>query len=169
VWVLYNNGSIKAHYDNTSIISPSSVAADASGLIYVTDLSLRSVIILYPNGSLYSTIPVLSTPTGIAVNPAGTLIHVATPALNATLVYSSNGQLQCVIQAGFSGPSAVAVDSAGLLYVGDTMNQRVVVLDVAGESCHGASPSNAASVGAEISALSVTMMMISVVLSVLCS
>lgn len=139
VWVLNNNGSIAAHYENASFVNPSAVAADASGLMYVTDLSNSSVVILNPNGSLRFIFPVPSPPTGIAVNPAGTQIHVAVPALNATHIYSSNGTLQCVIKAGFSGPSAVALDSTGLLYVGDTMNQRVVVLDVSGSSCNAAS------------------------------
>jgi hypothetical protein len=124
-----------------SLKTPSQVATDVLGNLYVADAGLGQVLI-YPAGSGASTSPVsigtgLTAPTGVAVDGNGDVfiadsgsvyeVPFAATGLNAA------GQLTLV--AGLGANLRLAVDGLGHLYVADPQNGQVVELyNLAGSS-----------------------------------
>jgi sugar lactone lactonase YvrE len=117
----YNGDGINptlAQLDN-----PSSVAVDASGALYIADTGnhvVRKVAAPGVTGALITTV------AGI---PASYAVGESTLANCATLVTS-----QCVPATGLRlfGPRALALDSAGNLYIADRMNQQIKKLYTSG-------------------------------------
>ncbi len=91
-----NNGGVSAN----SLLVPEAVAVDGGGNLYVADTSNNRVL-FYPAGST-----------------------------TATQVYGQGGDFTQTAEGtsatSLSGPSGVAVDSSGDLYVSDTLNNRVL-------------------------------------------
>jgi sugar lactone lactonase YvrE len=140
--------------------SPAGVAVDAAGTIYIADTHnqrIRKVI----NGTIttiagtgtaglsgdggVATSAQLSTPTALAVDATGNLYiadtdnhrirkisgtTIATVAGNGEQGFSGDGA--AAIAAGIDSPNGVAVDAMGKIYIADTHNQRIRVVDVAG-------------------------------------
>jgi uncharacterized protein (TIGR03437 family) len=98
--------------------NPVSVTVDAAGNIYTVDASAR-VRQVYPNG------------------------RIATIAGNGSLGYSGDGGL--ATQAQLNAPSAIALGNNGNLYVADTANSAVRLLQYAGNGLAIGAVTNAAS------------------------
>ncbi len=136
-----------------SLFSPSGVAVDATGNLYIADTGNQRLRKVGAGGIITSVAgngvksfsgdggpaaaASLAGPTGVAVDVAGNL-YIADSLNTRVRKVGGNGFISTVAgngTQGFSGdggagaalnnPSAVAVDAAGNLYIGDTGNQRV--------------------------------------------
>ena len=131
---------------NKQFNSPTGIAVDSSGKIYVADTFNHRVQIFNPDYTHAKTIGTgvfgssneqFSGPTGIAVDSSGK-IYVADTGNHRVQIFnsdythaktigitgksgSSNGQ--------FSGPIGIAVDSSGKIYVADRDNHRVQIFN----------------------------------------
>ena len=141
---------------------PGGLAIDASGTLYVADTGNQKVRKVTPDG-VVSTVPGLTlgqsfslqsgTLFGLAADSGGNLF-VADTSKNRILKVSSAGQVSTLAGSGLSGfadgagtgatftqPAGIALDSAGNLFVADTIDSRIrkvtpggVVTTVAGSS-----------------------------------
>jgi sugar lactone lactonase YvrE len=140
--------------------SPAGVAVDAAGNIYIADTHNQRVRKV--NNGTISTIAgitaagfsgdggaatsaQLSNPSALAVDASGNLYiadtdnhrirkisgtTITTVAGDGEQGFSGDGG--AATAAGIDSPNGVAVDAAGRIYIGDTHNQRVRVVDMAG-------------------------------------
>jgi sugar lactone lactonase YvrE len=140
--------------------SPAGVAVDTSGNIYIADthnqrirkVSSGTITTVAGTGTAgfsgddgLATSAMLSSPTALAVDSSGNLYIADTDnhrirKLSGTTITTVAGDGE----QGFSGdgaaataaaidsPGGVAVDASGLIYIGDTHNQRVRVVSAAG-------------------------------------
>jgi sugar lactone lactonase YvrE len=157
VTTLAGKTGVRGHVDGTGsearFDSPSGIALDRSGILYVTDSASGFVRKITPEG-LVSTLagaggvrgsvdglgPAarFSTPTGIAIDRSGNLfvtdgwannIRKITPAGEVTTVANTSGQRGSTDgpaeQARFVVPAGIAIDHAGNLYVCDFGNRTI--------------------------------------------
>ncbi len=140
--------------------SPAGVAVDAAGNIYIADTHNQRVrkvsngtisTIAGTNGAGFSgdggaaASAQLSNPSALAVDSSGNLYiadtdnhrirkisgtTITTVAGDGEQGFSGDGG--AATAAGIDSPNGVAVDAAGKIYIGDTHNQRVRVVDTAG-------------------------------------
>jgi len=140
---------------------PQSVAVDAAGNLYIADTANNRVRQVTPGGMIgtiggnglagYAAdgVPAVNTqvgnPTGVAVDAAGNL-YVADGSARVRKIYPSGiiatiagtgargytGDGGAATSARLSDPSAVAVDTTGNVYVADTLNNAVRLLQVGG-------------------------------------
>jgi sugar lactone lactonase YvrE len=139
---------------------PDGIAVDASGDIFVSDLTANVVRMIAPNGTIstyagqgtqgytgdggVATLAQLNAPMGLALDSAGDL-YIADSGNNAVRMVSKGGVITTAAgngSAGFSGdgaaatsaalqePEGVAVAPSGLLYIADTFNSRVRVVSL---------------------------------------
>ena len=150
----YQNGS----GGNAQFSNPRSVAADAAGNVYVADATNRRIRKMTPSGEVttyagdgqYQTKdgPALSAsfkyPMGVAVDAAGN-VYVADGDANRIRKIAVSGMVTTVAgsdtagfadgpgaRAKFHGPTGVAVDAAGMLYVADYGNNCIRRISTAG-------------------------------------
>lgn len=140
--------------------SPAGVAVDASGNIYIADTHNQRIRKV-SNGTITTVAGTgvagfsgdggpagtaqLSNPTALAVDATGNLYiadtdnhrirkisgtTITTVAGNGEQGFSGDGA--AAIAAGIDSPNGVAVDTAGKIYIADTHNQRIRVVDLAG-------------------------------------
>lgn len=117
--------------------APVAVAA-ANGTVYVSDAALGIVARLARDGAPGRAIGrgALSRPTGLAFDAARGALYVADTAAHDIKVFDTEGRLERVIgrrgeaPGEFNFPTHLAL-ADGRLYVADTMNSRVQVLDAA--------------------------------------
>lgn len=153
---------------------PQGVAVDSAGNLYIADTANNRVRQVTPGGAIstiagnglagfaadgvQSTNTQMGNPTGVAVDTFGNLYiadgnarvrKVYTSGLIATIAgtgvrgYSGDGGVGT--QARLSAPSAVAVSAAGNVYVADTLNNAVRLLQVGGFGIGVQAVANAAS------------------------
>ncbi len=140
--------------------SPAGVAVNAAGDIYIADTHNQRIRMV--SGGTITTIAgtgvagfsgdggaaasaQLSNPTALALDSSGNLFiadtdnhrirkisgtTITTVAGDGEQTFSGDGALATA--AGIDSPSGIAVDAAGKIYIGDTHNQRVRVVDTAG-------------------------------------
>jgi hypothetical protein len=139
---------------SATLASPSGVAYDANGNLYVADAQNHVVREIFSNGQITTvagtgvegyggdngpaTLAFLDTPTGVAVDSTGN-IYIA-DSHNHRIREVSGGNMTTIAGTGAPGysgdngaataaqlwlPSAVAVDSTGNVYIADTNNQRI--------------------------------------------
>jgi len=131
----------KSAFGSGTLNSPSGVALDASGDVWVSDTGNNRVVEFSASGTdtggfTPSGSYALNGPTGIAVNAAGD-VFVADTGDNRVVEYSGSGtELNVFGTAGGSGalnsPSGVAISASGQVLVSDTGNNRVVVFTASG-------------------------------------
>jgi sugar lactone lactonase YvrE len=136
------------------LCSPAGLAIDGTGVAYVADPAMHSILTIAANGtvSLFAgggcpycqgwadgagTSAAFSWPLGVAVSPSRT-IYVADSSNHRVRVIAPNGNTSTLAGSGgatwadglgtlasFSYPTGVAVDAAGVLFVADSGNFRV--------------------------------------------
>jgi len=123
------------------LLLPIGLALDASGRLFVSDAQLHAVVVFSPQGEPIAHFGTssLSRPGGIALDRQRNRLYVADAKDSRVVVFDTQG-LKLVTTFGgpnkaglpgngtFFGPTNVALDRQGQLYVADTMNYRVVVL-----------------------------------------
>lgn len=140
--------------------SPAGVAVNAAGDIYIADTynqRIRKVsggtittiagtgVAGFSGDSGAAASAQLSNPTALAIDSSGNLFiadtdnhrirkisgtRITTVAGDGEQAFSGDGALATT--AGIDSPNGIAVDAAGKIYIGDTHNQRVRVVDTAG-------------------------------------
>jgi DNA-binding beta-propeller fold protein YncE len=124
------------------LAKPIGVAVDDEGTVFVADATLNRVFGYAPDGRVVLALGKegeLTNPSGLAVDRINKRIYVADAAKHQVLCYSTvDGSLVRTIgkrggEAGeFNFPTNLFVDRKGRLYVSDTMNFRVQMIDVDG-------------------------------------
>ncbi len=178
----YNTGitgstGITSSTDSTAVIpalfsSPSDVAVDAAGNLYIADYWYNRIQKISTNGTVSTLagtgnkgainglgkLASFNKPTGVAVDGSGNvyvadagnnLIRKITPdgtvstlAGTVVAVDSSNTVTNAPL---FSGPTGVAVDASGNVYVADAGNNRICVINQSGNTRRLAGNGNAGS------------------------
>lgn len=121
-------------------LAPIGVALADSGGIWVSDAELQIVARLDASGTPQAPIGagVLQRPTGLARDPASGLLYVADTYAHDVKVFNPDGRLERIIgergeaPGEFNFPTHIAI-AGDRLYVTDTMNSRVQVLQLDGE------------------------------------
>jgi len=155
-----NNDLATVPATELALNSPSAVAVDARGYVYIADTGNHRVLVVNPAGTIYKVAGTdasgysgegavawaspLNTPTGIAVNSAGD-IYVADSGNHRIRKFKIGEAIASIAGTGTGGfngdgapsatqlnsPSSVVVDSTGKLIVADTANNRVRRVDTA--------------------------------------
>jgi DNA-binding beta-propeller fold protein YncE len=112
-----------------------------AGEVFVTDSSLRKVLVIKPDAEVAVEVPLdteLRQPTGIAFDTRSNRLYVADTAAHEVLVFGRDGRLAARLgrrgqaEGEFNFPTLLWCDAAGRLYVTDAMNFRVQIFDDAG-------------------------------------
>ena len=143
-------GSERGYIDGPGASSrfdtPSGIAIDAAGTLYVADTGNDAIRRISPEG-VVSTLargPDFNGPVGIAVDPVGRVI-VADTYNDRIRAIERDGRVVTIAGGGppgavdgpaadarFHTPCGVAVDAAGIIYVADTGNSAVRMISPAG-------------------------------------
>ena len=138
---------------------PKSVAVDANGNVYIADAGNNVIEKVTPDGNLSviagggtltpstvagpATSVALNSPSGVAVDAAGN-VYIADTGNNFVEIVTPDGNLKVIAGGGgtlpsttsgpatsalLNGPRGVAVDTAGNVYIADTGNNFVEVVD----------------------------------------
>lgn len=125
---------------------PAGVAVDSEDRLFVSDAELHSITCFSPSGQVIGRFGTtsLGRPGGIAIDQRRNRLYVADAKQSRIVVFDSKSlefrdYLGTKSKPGkpengtFDAPTNVAVDRQGNLYVADTWNYRVQVLDPAGK------------------------------------
>ncbi len=127
------------------MVMPAGVAVDAEDRLFVSDAALHAVICFSPSGHAIANFgaSALGRPGGMAIDRRRNRLYVADAKQGRIAVFDT-ASLRLVGYFGapsprgkqddgtFFGPTNVAVDRQGMIYVADTGNCRVQVLDASG-------------------------------------
>ncbi len=124
---------------------PAGLAVDAEDRLFVSDAQLHSITCFNAKGDTVARFGTssLSRPGGIAIDKQRNRLYVADAKESRIAVFDLktfklNGYYGAPSRPGqpengtFSAPTNVAVDGQGNIYVADTLNYRVEILDAAG-------------------------------------
>ena len=122
-----SNGAAQTNI-GTGFTTPSGLAADAFGNVFVADSSANTVTRLTAGNYLQTVIATgLNGPTGVAVDTLGN-VFVANTIANNVVEIPVSGAANITLGSGLSSPRGVATGAAGALYIADTRNARVVLI-----------------------------------------
>ncbi|MGA3011985.1 MAG: hypothetical protein ABSD72_17150 [Terracidiphilus sp.] len=112
--------------------TPSGLAVDSYGNIYVSDSGAKSVTKIIAGTGAQTILATnasadLSHPAGLAVDSYGN-VFVADSVANLVFELSFNGSAAVELGSGLDAPAGVAVDPAGSLYIADGKNSRIVFI-----------------------------------------
>ncbi len=128
--------------DSSKMESPSDLAVDKEGNVYVTDTGHQRVQVfdywgrpLRAFGGSASGEERLTRPWGIALDGQGN-VYVTDVATMAVYIFNAEGNLvhRFGSRSKFDRPKGIAVDGMGQIYVADTGNNRLQVFCALGES-----------------------------------
>lgn len=132
-------GSANANGASASFNSPTGIAVDSAGNVYVADTQNNTVRKISPTGDVTTPAWAVTAnfvfPYGIAIDNAGNIYVTDNGDNTVRKVTSSSGLVTTLAgsAAGFSGPSGIAIDNTtGNLYVADTGNNTVRKITPAG-------------------------------------
>ena len=115
-----------------SLSSPSGIAVDPSGNIYISDTANNQIVTVNPKGvasvlAISGLTPALTRPSGIAVDGSGNL-YIADSGNNRVVMVTPAGAGSVISLGGvtLTAPLGVAVDNSGNLFIADTNNNRIV-------------------------------------------
>lgn len=127
---------------SSAFTKPVGVAVDTTGAVFVSDATLKRVLEFDPDGGFIRAVGgegELESPAGLAIDRARRLLYVVDSGRHQIVVYSiaDGSRVRTVGKRGgedgeFNFPTNVCVDSAGLVYVADTLNFRVQIFDANG-------------------------------------
>ncbi|MCL7488216.1 MAG: 6-bladed beta-propeller [Desulfobulbaceae bacterium] len=109
------------------ITSPTDVALDQEGRVYIADSYAGRVVVLSSGGSLLRSVSGLAQPVSVAVD-AGGRIYVGNNNSGNVAVFDPDGNLLFKLGKGdgeFSQPNDIAIDPAGNVYVVDKWKHAV--------------------------------------------
>jgi sugar lactone lactonase YvrE len=129
-----------------SFSEPFGIAVDANDTAFFTDGETGKVWRLTKDGTVSEVASGLLTPSAIAVAPDGTLVVAETGANVIRRIFPDSGRQEVVAgepgragfadgtagQALFNGPIGVAVAPDGTIFVADTYNDRIRLIDASG-------------------------------------
>ncbi len=116
-------------------LSPMGIAVDLWGSLYVADSGNHRIQRItsggdaYPYGNAGQAAGQMWGPVSVAVEPNGMSFYVAEQGNQRVQRFQLNSQHAGVID-GFRSPSAVTFDAAGMLWIADTGNSRILQLDI---------------------------------------
>lgn len=139
-------GSMISEIGRSQLPNPRGIAIDRNNRIWVVDSSSTGRVFLFDSNGSYNTSWTpsgsgsLASPNGIAVFKDGsqTYVYVTNTGNNKVIKYEyTGGDLNFVQAAGsqgsgsssFNGPTGIAADSCGNLWVADRNNNRIQILD----------------------------------------
>jgi DNA-binding beta-propeller fold protein YncE len=114
----------------SAVDTPTAVATDAGGTLYVTDLYNNRLIVFNSTGR-YQKLTGLDKPISVAVHDRKTIV-IGSKGRGSVEVYDAGLRLRFRLGTGngeFSLPNAIAVDSTGKFYVADGREDRIKVYD----------------------------------------
>jgi len=132
-----NAWTIAITYTGGGLNAPTSIAADATGAVWVTNSGNASVTKLSNTGAAVSsssgfTAGGFSTPSGIAIDPSGNA-WVANSGDNTVTELNSAGTTGAVFSGnGLSTPKSIAIDGSGNVWVSDSGSNAVSVFTSSG-------------------------------------
>jgi len=149
VWVIdpaTNTLTARGGSSRRPLVKPVGVAVDDKDRLFISDAELHSIICMTPAGepiSLFGTGDI-GRPGGIAIDRKRNRLYVAdakgskivafdTESFKLTGIFGGPSKTGGKEDLTFSGPTNVAVDKQGMIYVADTMNNRVQILDSDGK------------------------------------
>ncbi|MBS1825157.1 MAG: SMP-30/gluconolactonase/LRE family protein [Acidobacteria bacterium] len=119
--------------------TPVGLVFDTSGNLFIADQGNRRIRRISPLGTMSTVLANAGLPTGLAIDPQGSLVY--SDAATNTVLASENGATPRLIagrgERGFSGdgeaardarldgPSGLAIDKQGNLYIADRNNHRI--------------------------------------------
>lgn len=128
------------------LVLPVGVAVDSQERLFVSDADLHSVLCFSPSGEVISHFgtSALGRPGGIAIDRERNRLYVADAKAGRVAVFDTitfklvayfGGPSKPGLKENgtFLGPTNVAVDRQGMIYVADTLNYRVQILDANGK------------------------------------
>jgi streptogramin lyase len=112
-------------FTGSSINTPSNIAADANGNIWVSNLGLPEITLLASNGTVLSGMSgyggnILVQPAGLAIDSTQNA-WVSDASIGYLYQFDNQGVLQHLISC-CNNPDSLAIDSAGVLWAGDNAN-----------------------------------------------
>lgn len=137
-----NDWTIGITYTGGGLSTPTSIAADATGSVWITNQGNNSVTKLSPAGAAVSgaggfTAGGFSTPSAIAVDTGGNA-WVANAGNNSVTELNPNGSSGTVYTGnGLNHPGGIAIDGAGNVWVSNTGGATVSVFTSSGGTQSG--------------------------------
>lgn len=133
-------------FGRSQLVNPRGIAVDSNNRIWVVDNSATGRIFLFDSDTSYITnfVPdgsgALSSPQGVAIYKDGNTwyVYVTDTGNNRVVKYQYSGGSLTYVKAagsrgtgssGFNTPIGIAADSCGNLWVADSENDRIQVLD----------------------------------------